>query len=129
MHTYENITLRFNDTLGYHIPPKSYLKTETLSNGRKICYNMVIYSSAFNTIVLGDVFLENYYAVYDFENTTISFNGWVQEDLEQLQSRVGNPLTTIIIVVLVCVLVIAIGAGAVIFIKRRNEKLRQNLQL
>ena len=26
---FQNITLRFNDTLGFHIPPKSYLRTET----------------------------------------------------------------------------------------------------
>jgi hypothetical protein len=64
---YQNITLRFNDTLGYHLPPRSYLKTEKqVSTGKSNCFNMIIYSSVYDSVVLGDVFLENYYTVYDF---------------------------------------------------------------
>jgi hypothetical protein len=78
MGKFENITLRFNDSYGFHIPPKSYLKTDKGENGGKpTCYNMIIYSSVYDSVVLGDVFLENYYVKYDFEKTTISFNGWV----------------------------------------------------
>ena len=87
---------------------------------------MIIYSSVYDSIVLGDVFLENYYTVYDFDNTTISFNGWVEENLVIEQTRKGK-LGTIIIVVLICVVLVGAGAGAVIIIKKRNHNLQMNL--
>ena len=123
---FQNITIRFNDTLGFHLPPKSYLKTEAQAGGKSNCYSMIIYSSVYDSIVLGDVFLENYYTVYDFENTTISFNGWVEENLVIEQSRKGK-LGTIIIVILICVVLVGAGAGAVIIIKKRNHNLQMNL--
>jgi hypothetical protein len=125
---YENLTLRFNDTLGYHIPPKSYLKTEK-SGGSSNCYNMIIYSSVYDSVVLGDVFLENYYVVYDFDNTTISFNGWVEGNLNIEKSRKGSSVPTIIIVILICIVLVGATAGAVYIIKNRNKKLQQNLAL
>jgi hypothetical protein len=123
---FQNITIRFNDTLGFHLPPKSYLKTEAQSGGKSNCYSMIIYSSVYDSIVLGDVFLENYYTVYDFDNTTISFNGWVEGNLVIEQSRKGK-LGTIIIVILICVVLVGAGAGAVIIIKKRNQNLQMNL--
>jgi hypothetical protein len=88
-----------------------------------------VYSSVYDSVVLGDVFLENYYTVYDFENTTISFNGWVQDGLEVLPSRKNNKFGTIVIVILICGVLVGAGAGTVIFIKKRNSKLQSNLQL
>ncbi len=72
MDKYYNITLRFNDRLGFHIPPSSYLKT---INGD--CHNLIIYNPKVENVILGDVFFENYYTVFDFENSLIGFNGWV----------------------------------------------------
>ena len=127
---FQNLTLRFNDSNGFHVPPKSYLKTEKESStGKSNCFSMIIYSSVYDSVVLGDVFLENYYTVYDFDNTTISFNGWVEENLEIEKSRKGNPLTTIFIVIIICLVLVGAGAGAVVIIKRRNQKLQQNLAL
>jgi hypothetical protein len=122
---FQNITLRFNDTLGFHLPPHSYLKTEKqTSTGQSNCFSMIIYSSVYDSVVLGDVFLENYYTVYDFDNTTISFNGWVEENLDIEKSRKGNALATVIIVILICLVLVGSGAGAVVIIKRRNQKLQ-----
>jgi len=42
---------------------------------------LIIYFSGLQNIILGDVFLENYYTVYDYEDTTIGFNGWVETEL------------------------------------------------
>jgi len=90
---------------------------------------MIIYSSVYDSVVLGDVFLENYYTVYDFDNTTISFNGWVEEDLQIEKSRKDGPFKTIVIVIIICFVLVGSGAGAVVIIKRRNQKLQQNLSL
>jgi Eukaryotic aspartyl protease len=126
---FPNLTIQLSDDKGFHVPPKSYLKTEKQSDGKTNCFSLVIYSSVYDSVVLGDVFLENYYTVYDFENNTISFNGWVQTGLGLKPSRKNDKFKTIIIVILICVVLVGAGAGTVIFIKKRNSKLQQNLQL
>ena len=126
---YTNITIRFNDSFGYHIPPKSYLKTEVTGDGSARCYNMIIYSSVAKSIVLGDVFLENYYTLFDFENERIGFNGWAEGQLPPEPPRPPRNATTIIIVVVVCILIVVAAAAAVVIIKRRNSKLKGNLAL
>ena len=118
-HKYANITIRFNDTKGYHIPPSSYLRTEKTVSGGTRCYNMLIYTSVTKTIVLGDIFLENYYTMFDFENERIGFNGWVEDSLpiEPPRPKRKVPITIIIAVILAAVI---ISAGVVFYCKRRN---------
>lgn len=80
---FTNLTIRFNDTNAFMVPPKSYLKTDKTAGGIPMCYNMIIGSALNpNTVTLGDTFMENYLVIYDFENTTIGMNGWVIEGLE-----------------------------------------------
>lgn len=82
MDNYPNLTIRFNDSNGFVVPPKSYLKNDKTASGIPMCYNMIIGSSLYeDQVVLGDTFMENYLVIYDFENTTIGLNGWVVEDL------------------------------------------------
>ena len=123
------MTLRFNDTLGFHIPPTSYLKTEVTQGGAITCYNMIMYSAVHKDIVLGDVFLENYYTVLDYDRELIGFNGWVQMDLPIEERRPSRKTTTIIIIIITCALVLLAAIAAFIIIKRRNSKLAKNLDL
>lgn len=126
---YDNITIRFTDSFGYHIPPSSYLKTEETLNGGFRCYNMIIYTSVTKSIVLGDIFLENYYTLFDYENEKIGFNGWAEGQLPIEPPRPPRNATTIIVVVVVSIVVIVLAAAAVVIIKRRNNKLKSNLDL
>jgi hypothetical protein len=123
---YQPITIRFNDSLGFKIPPKSYLKTDQIPGGQKNCYNMVLFSPLASSVILGDVFMENYYVIYDFENTLIGFNGYVQEGLPVEPPKpapFSKGSTLIIIVVAVSVVIfVAVGVGAYL-IKRRNKRL------
>ena len=128
-HLYTNITIRFNDTKGYHIPPSSYLRSEKTASGGSRCYNMMIYTSSAKTIVLGDIFLENYYTIFDFENERIGFNGWVEEDLPIEPPRPKRNSGTIVAIVVGTAGTVIVAAIAVVLIKRRNQKLRSNLDL
>jgi hypothetical protein len=79
---YTNITLRFNDSKAFVIPPKSYLYNEVTASGINICYSLIVgrYDLG-ESVILGDIFMENYHVVVDFDNTTIGINGWVIDDL------------------------------------------------
>lgn len=67
MGNFTNLTIRFNDSNAFTVPPSSYLRTETTGSGMSICYNMIIGSAlAQNEVILGDTFMENYLIVYDF---------------------------------------------------------------
>ena len=126
---FSNITIRFNDTIGYHIPPSSYLRSEKTASGGSRCYNMMIYTSSTKYIVLGDIFLENYYTLFDFENERIGFNGWVEESLPIEPPRPNNLKTLIITIVSSLAAVVIIAAIVIVMMKKRSEKLRSNLEL
>jgi Xylanase inhibitor C-terminal len=126
--TYPNLTIRFNDTLGFVVPPTSYLKDQKTSQGTPMCYNMVMGKLTMkDKIILGDVFMENYQVLFDYEDTTISFNGWILEDLnvEPEKPKSGTMVIGVIIGVGVAVLVVAIII--LVVIKKRNAKLHQRL--
>ena len=118
-----NITLRFSDDLGFHIPPSSYLKT---IDGQ--CHVLIIYYSGLQNIILGDVFLENYYTVYDYEDTTIGFNGWVETELPiepPRPPRQSHTQFTIYIIVIGSLFVIGIAVALWYYCK--NHKLNNRL--
>lgn len=132
MSKYANFTIRFNDSMGFVVPPKSYLKNDKTASGIPMCYHMVIMSSLNpNIVVLGDTFIENYMVIYDFENTTIGLNGWAFEDLPIEPPRPSTPsdkTTMIVIIIAVCIIALAGAGAAVVLIKKRNAKLSSNLQ-
>lgn len=118
-----NISLRFSDDLGFHIPPSSYLKT---IDGQ--CHVLIIYFSGLQNIILGDVFLENYYTVYDYEDTTIGFNGWVETELPiepPRPPRQSHTQFTIYIIVIGSLFVIGIAVALWYYCK--NHKLNNRL--
>lgn len=118
-----NITLRFNDSLGFHLPPTSYLKT---INGN--CHNLIIFSPRASSIILGDVFMENYYTVYDYEDTSIGFNGWVETELAiepPRPPRKSHTEFTIYIIVIGSLFVIGIAVALWYYCK--NTKLENRL--
>ena len=123
MDKYYNITLRFNDRLGFHIPPSSYLKT---INGD--CHNLIIYNPNVENVILGDVFFENYYTVYDFENSLIGFNGWVQDELDILpKSPPRKSHTEFTLYVIIIALLFIIVVGGFVMYCRKNNKLDNSL--
>lgn len=131
MGNFTNLTIRFNDSNAFVVPPSSYLRTETTGSGLSICYNMIIGSALANeTVILGDTFMENYLIIYDFENTTIGINGFVLEglDIEPERKRSDSESNTmIVILVSVGVVLLAGAVGAIVLIKKRNSKLQNNL--
>lgn len=129
MANYPNITIRFNDSNGFVVPPTSYLKDDSTAQGVPICYNMVIGNFLQgNKIVLGDVFMENYQVLYDYGNTTIGFNGWILQDLPVEPSRRNSSTATMLAVIL------GVGGGlivifivAIVCVRRRNARLGSKL--
>lgn len=76
--------------------------------------------------------MENYLVVYDFENTTIGFNGYVLGELivepERPPAEQPNSNTTLIaILVIGAIIAVGIAVATVVFIKKRNKRLQQNL--
>ena len=127
MGNFTNLTIRFNDSNAFVIPPSSYLRTETTGSGMSFCYNMIVGSALANdAVILGDTFMENYLIIYDFENTTIGINGYVIEnlDIEPERKRPTNESNTMIIILVSIGVVLAAGAvGAIVLVKKRNSKL------
>jgi hypothetical protein len=118
--------LRFNDSLGFHVPPSSYLKN---INGH--CHNLIIYNPLVSSIVLGDVFLENYYTVYDYADTTIGFNGWVETELSiepPRPPRKSHTEFTIYIIVISVLFIIGIGIALWYYCRNTNLDNKLNEQ-
>jgi hypothetical protein len=42
MANYTDMVIRFTDSNGFIVPPKSYLKTDVTDAGNTVCYNMII---------------------------------------------------------------------------------------
>jgi hypothetical protein len=100
------------------MPPSSYLKT---LNGN--CHNLVIYSPKAKSIILGDVFIENFYTVYDYENSSIGFNGWVEDEMPVVPPRPprkSHTEFTLYIIIIVVIFVAAI-TGIIIYCRRTNK--------
>jgi hypothetical protein len=82
---------------------------------------------------LGDVFLENYYTVYDYEDTSIGFNGWVETELSieaPRPPRKSQTQFTIYIIVIGILFAIGITVSLCCYCKRNklNDRLTtQNL--
>ena len=86
-----------------------------------------------NRYILGDIFLKNYYQVYDLESETVSLGVAVNSNMK-LETDIGlnsnNSLpgtVKFIIVVLVFVVVIFLGYMGFNYYKKRQQ--RQNQQI
>jgi hypothetical protein len=80
-----NFTLLLNKNRKMHITPKDFLKNERRLVNQTIEWNdckFMIYSrnDRMNetVFILGDIFFENYYVIWDFEQSKIGFNGYFE---------------------------------------------------
>ena len=56
------------------VPPTSYLINKQTNTGADGCL-IGIQRSNTSDFTLGEVFLQNYYTIYDYENNKVGFNG------------------------------------------------------
>lgn len=114
--------LQLADTKGFSIPASSYLIDKKTQQGQDGCL-IGVQRSKDNDFVLGEVFIQNYYTVLDFENKRVGFNGDLFVEGLPLKKF---PLWAIIVIAVA-------GAGIVlaiaicVVVRHRNKNLKSKL--
>lgn len=80
-----NFTLLLNSNRKIHVAPKYFLKNDRHLVNQTIEWNdctFMIYSRNDHindsVVILGDIFFENYYVIWDFDESKIGFNGYFE---------------------------------------------------
>jgi hypothetical protein len=136
---FDPLWIQFSDKFEYSIQPQDYLFDGKFSDGTVYCgFDIQRTDQSYYTI--GQIFLFNYYTVYDFEDNSVGLylhtfsNSMVQVTKEQDRPPlVNNPPedTKFPAWALILILVVIVGAllagGVVYFLRRRKARLAHNL--
>jgi hypothetical protein len=133
----QNFTLLLNKNRKMHITPNDFLKNDRRLVNQTIevndC-NFMIYSRNDHinetVFIMGDIFFENYYVVWDFEQSKIGFNGFfefVNTPSPPFPMQKNFPVWAI-------VLIIILGVGLLsgltyIYIRYRRKQAREQFFL
>jgi hypothetical protein len=73
---FSNFGFNFVGDRAYIIKPQDYLIQTTNKNGQDIC-QIGVYGNRVNKFeyILGDVFMQNFYVILDYENSQFAING------------------------------------------------------
>ena len=87
-----NFTLRLTDSLGYTFSPDIYLVEGVYKIGDEIQFktcDVQIFGNFAdqNEYVLGDIFADTYYVMYDYAIKQVGFNGYVLEGLPVIEEK------------------------------------------
>jgi hypothetical protein len=94
-----NFTIRFNDTFGFTIGPQIYLRESTYDFAEElppfpVC-ELMIYGNSEDSnedFVLGDIFSDVYYTLYNYTSETVGFSGYVITDLPIIEEKAEKSL-------------------------------------
>jgi hypothetical protein len=123
-----NFTLRFNDSLGYTLPPELYLRSGFYEAGESVRFptcDLQIYGNFADEeeYVLGDIFSDVYYLLYDYERRVVGINGYVIEGLDIIQEKSEYKLFPTWLIVLLVILAASLITcfGYFYYQKRKNQ--------
>ncbi|CDW78695.1 eukaryotic aspartyl protease family protein [Stylonychia lemnae] len=137
------LRIQFGDMNTFAINPKDYLFGQVDGGNRAFC-TFLIKKNNKDYVQIGQPFLKNFYAIFDFESGSVGFflhaytNSEVNSDGVERVVTPQPPITDdspsddkfpIWAIILIVVVLIGglLALGAVAFIKIRNKRLQQNL--
>jgi len=121
----------------YTIQPKDYLISTTNKNGQVICQIGIQGNKLHpDEYILGDIFMQQFYAIFDYTNYKFAINGAYTptseikdfgfRDPEAVPTTQGNKVIFIVIAAIVIVLAVVAIIGCVI-VRLKNRRLEENL--
>lgn len=80
-------------------------------------------------VILGDIFVKNYYAIFDFDHSTLGLNGLVIPYTEKAQPE--DPLISFwgVVAILIIALAIIIPIAVFFYFKKKRIEQEQKLSL
>jgi len=139
---FANFGFNFVGDRAYIIQPKDYLIQTKNKNGQNIC-QIGVYGNRVNKFeyILGDIFMQNFYVILDYENSQFALNGvytrvneikekgYRDPDLfddEGIKKPESSSIIWAVIGSIIGVLAIVAIVGFIV-VRMRNRKLQSNL--
>lgn len=127
-----NFTIRFNDSIGYTIPPSIFLRETEYEYAEGMLFpvcELMIYGNAEDSnedFVLGDIFSDVYYTLYNYTSQSVGFSGFVLEGLPVIEEKNDKPfLAWWAWILLIGGMIGVVSCLSYFYIqKKKNEKLR-----
>lgn len=119
---FTDLVIQLEDTHGFRVPPTSYLLNKVNKDNKPYC-SIGIQQSRDGDFHLGEVFMQNFYITFDYENKQIGINGnYIVEGLPLKKF----PLWAIILIA-VSVLAVILAIAIFCYVRSRNQKLKDQL--